>query len=91
MLYSQVRPNVPENQEVRTNIFKFDLIDVAQKLKDRKEDECLLKKNCQIDKASFIISNPGEINFLQYVKRTEGDDQVAFLAKNNLLIRKNCI
>lgn len=81
MLYSQVRPNVPENQEVRTNIFKFDLIDVAQKLKDRKEDECLLKKNCQIDKASFIISNPGEINFLQYVKRTEGDDLVAFLAK----------
>ncbi|MCA7010124.1 hypothetical protein [Wolbachia endosymbiont of Tribolium confusum] len=76
-----MRPNVPENQEVRTNIFKFDLIDVAQKLKDRKEDECLLKKNCQIDKASFIISNPGEINFLQYVKRTEGDDQVAFLAK----------
>lgn len=25
VLYSQVRPNVPENQEVRTNIFKFDM------------------------------------------------------------------
>ncbi|WP_264719566.1 hypothetical protein [Wolbachia endosymbiont (group B) of Eucosma cana] len=28
MLYSQVRPNVPENQEVRTNIFKFDMAKV---------------------------------------------------------------
>lgn len=81
MLYAQMSKEIIGNPEVRTNIFKFDLIDVAQKLKDRKEDECLLKKNCQIDKASFIISNPGEINFLQYVKRTEGDDQVAFLAK----------
>ncbi|BET30462.1 MAG: hypothetical protein ABS251_03790 [Wolbachia endosymbiont of Ephestia elutella] len=81
MLYAQMSKEIIGKPEVRTNIFKFDLIDVAQKLKDRKEDECLLKKNCQIDKASFIISNPGEINFLQYVKRTEGDDQVAFLAK----------
>lgn len=82
MLYLQVRPNVPENQEVRTNIFKFDLIDVAQKLKDRKEDECLLsKKGCQINTTSSITSNPGKINFLQYV---EGGDLVALLAEDRL-------
>ncbi|WP_264376598.1 MULTISPECIES: hypothetical protein [unclassified Wolbachia] len=81
MLYAQMSKEIIGKPEVRTNIFKFDLIDVAQKLKDRKEDECLLKKNCQIDKASSTIYNPGKINFLQYVRRTEGDDLVAFLAK----------
>ncbi|WP_246433242.1 MULTISPECIES: hypothetical protein [unclassified Wolbachia] len=54
---------------------------MAQKLKDRKEDECLLKKECQLNIAPSTIYNPGKINFLQYVRRTEGDDLVAFLAK----------
>ncbi|WP_341810956.1 hypothetical protein [Wolbachia endosymbiont (group B) of Chesias legatella] len=83
MLYSQVRPNVPENQEVRTNIFKFDMAKLVQNLKDRKgaNDFLLSNKNGQINITSSIAFNPGEINFLQYVKRTEGDDQIAFLAK----------
>ncbi|WP_353278669.1 hypothetical protein [Wolbachia endosymbiont (group B) of Longitarsus flavicornis] len=81
MLYSQVRPNVPENQEVRTNIFKFDMAKLVQNLKDRKgaNDFLLSNKNGQINITSSIAFNPGEINFLQYVKRTEGDDQIAFL------------
>ncbi|MDR2045441.1 MAG: hypothetical protein LBP77_00325 [Rickettsiales bacterium] len=39
------------------------------------------KKNCQINTASSITSNPGEINFLQYV---EGGDLVAFLTEDRL-------
>ncbi|WP_265030952.1 hypothetical protein [Wolbachia endosymbiont (group B) of Athalia cordata] len=83
MLYSQVRPNVPENQEVRTNIFKFDVAEVVQNLKDRKgaNDFLLGNKSGQLNIASSINSNPGKINFLQYVRRTGGDDLVAFLAK----------
>ncbi|UYC23267.1 hypothetical protein [Wolbachia pipientis] len=82
MLYSQVRPKVPENQEVRTNIFKFDMAKVVKDLKSGKKDECLLsKKGCQLNIAPSTIYNPGKINFLQYVRRTEGDDLVAFLAK----------
>lgn len=41
----------------------------------------MLKKRCQLNIAPSTIYNPGKINFLQYVRRTEGDDQVAFLAK----------
>lgn len=41
----------------------------------------MLKKGCQLNIAPSTIYNPGKINFLQYVRRTEGDDQVAFLAK----------
>ncbi len=86
MLYSQVRKNIVGNQEVRTNIFKFDMAKVVEDLKNRKGiDECLLgKKNCQINTASSITSNPGEINFLQYVKRIKGNDLVAFLAEDRL-------
>ncbi|OAB82336.1 hypothetical protein WSTR_01350 [Wolbachia endosymbiont of Laodelphax striatellus] len=81
MLYSQVRPNVPENQEVRTNIFKFDMAKVVEDLKSGKKDECLLSKKCQVDNKALSLSREYEISFLQYVKQTEGDDQVAFLAK----------
>ncbi|AZU37275.1 hypothetical protein BBB02_01460 [Wolbachia endosymbiont of Bemisia tabaci] len=81
MLYSQVRPNVPENQEVRTNIFKFDMSKVVEDLKSGKKDECLLSKRCQVDNKALSLSREYEISFLQYVKQTEGDDQVAFLAK----------
>ncbi|WP_108784210.1 hypothetical protein [Wolbachia endosymbiont of Bemisia tabaci] len=81
MLYSQVRPNVPENQEVRTNIFKFDMAKVVEDLKSGKKDECLLSKRCQVDNKALSLSREYEISFLQYVKQTEGDDQVAFLAK----------
>ncbi|QJT94674.1 hypothetical protein HGO53_05425 [Wolbachia endosymbiont of Diaphorina citri] len=81
MLYSQVRPNVPENQEVRTNIFKFDMAKVVEDLKNGKKDECLLSKKCQVDNKALSLSREYEISFLQYVKQTEGDDQVAFLAK----------
>ncbi|RDD34607.1 hypothetical protein Wcon_01289 [Wolbachia endosymbiont of Cylisticus convexus] len=86
ILYSQVRKNSIENPEVRkTNIFKFDMAKVVEDLKSGKKDECLLgKKNCQINTASSITSNPGEINFLQYVRRTVGDDLVAFLAEDRL-------
>ena len=81
ILYSQVRKNSTENQEVRTNIFKFDVAKVVQNLKDRKgaNDFLLGNKSGQLDIVSSINSNPGKINFLQYVKRTEGDDQIAFL------------
>ncbi|GFR24459.1 glycerol-3-phosphate dehydrogenase [Trichonephila clavata] len=81
MLYSQVSKRITkENQEVRkTRIFKFDMAKVVEDLKSGKKDECLLgKKNCQINTASSITSNPGEINFLQYV---EGGNLVAFLAE----------
>ncbi|WP_264378032.1 hypothetical protein [Wolbachia endosymbiont (group B) of Philonthus cognatus] len=81
MLYAQMRKEIIGKPEARTNIFKFDMAKVVKDLKSGKKDECLLKKNCQIDRASFIISSPEKINFLQYVKRTEGDDQIAFLAK----------
>ncbi|WP_264704595.1 hypothetical protein [Wolbachia endosymbiont (group B) of Apotomis betuletana] len=81
MLYAQMSKEIIGKPEARTNIFKFDMAKVVKDLKNGKKDECLLKKNCQIDKASFIISNPGKINFLQYVRRTGGDDLVAFLAK----------
>ncbi|WP_265034385.1 MULTISPECIES: hypothetical protein [unclassified Wolbachia] len=85
ILYSQVRKDIARNQEVRTNIFKFEMAKVVEDLKSGKKDECLLgKKNCQINTASSITSNPGEINFLQYVKRTEGGDLVAFLAEDRL-------
>ncbi|WP_265026321.1 hypothetical protein [Wolbachia endosymbiont (group A) of Bibio marci] len=86
MLYSQVRKNIVGNQEVRTNIFKFDMAKVVEDLKNRKGiDECLLgKKKCQIDTVSSITSNAGEINFLQYVKRIKGNDLVAFLAEDRL-------
>ncbi|NEV49139.1 hypothetical protein EUZ93_01255 [Wolbachia pipientis] len=86
MLYSQVKKNIVGDQEVRTNIFKFDMAKVVEDLKNRKGiDECLLgKKKCQINTASSITSNPGEINFLQYVKRTEGGDLVAFLTEDRL-------
>lgn len=81
MLYAQMSKEIIGKPEARTNIFKFDMAKVVEDLKSGKKDECLLKKNCQIDRASFIISSPEKINFLQYVKRTEGDDQIAFLAK----------
>ncbi|WP_353288740.1 hypothetical protein [Wolbachia endosymbiont (group A) of Pogonocherus hispidulus] len=81
ILYSQVRKNSIENQEVRTNIFKFDMAKVVKDLKSGKKDECLLSKRCQIDNKALSLSREYEISFLQYVKRTEGDDQVAFLAK----------
>lgn len=81
MLYAQMSKEIIGKPEARTNIFKFDMAKVVKDLKSGKKDECLLKKNCQIDRASFIISSPEKINFLQYVKRTEGDDQIAFLAK----------
>ncbi|MDR0773568.1 MAG: hypothetical protein LBE46_04630 [Wolbachia pipientis] len=86
MLYSQVSRKIIGDQEVRkTHIFKFDMAKVVEDLKSGKKDECLLgKKNCQINTASSITSNPGEINFLQYVKRTEGGDLVAFLAEDRL-------
>jgi hypothetical protein len=71
------------DQEVRkTHIFKFDMAKVVEDLKSEKKDECLLgKKNCQINTASSITSNPDEISFLQYV---EGGDLVAFLAEDRL-------
>lgn len=80
MLYSQVSRKIIGDQEVRkTHIFKFDMTKVVEDLKSGKKDECLLgKKNCQINTASSITSNPGEINFLQYV---EGGNLVAFLAE----------
>ncbi|MFP3021042.1 MAG: hypothetical protein ACEY3F_07060 [Wolbachia sp.] len=82
ILYSQVRKNIVENQEVTTNIFEFDMAKVVEDLKSGKEDECLLgKKNCQINKVPSF-SSEYEISFLQYVKRTEGDDLVAFLAED---------
>jgi hypothetical protein len=83
MLYSQVSRKIIGDQEVRkTHIFKFDMAKVVEDLKSEKKDECLLgKKNCQINTASSITSNPGEINFLQYV---EGSDLVAFLAEDRL-------
>ncbi|WP_265027578.1 hypothetical protein [Wolbachia endosymbiont (group B) of Chorthippus parallelus] len=81
MLYAQMSKEIIGKPEARTNIFKFDMAKVVEDLKSGKKDECLLKKNCQIDRASFIISSPEKINFLQYVKRTEGDDQIVFLAK----------
>ncbi|XCA33291.1 MAG: hypothetical protein ABS808_00115 [Wolbachia endosymbiont of Polyergus mexicanus] len=83
MLYSQVSRKIIGDQEVRkTHIFKFDMAKVVEDLKSEKKDECLLgKKNCQINTASSITSNPGEINFLQYV---EGGDLVAFLAEDRL-------
>uniref|UniRef100_A0A3B0JCC3 Uncharacterized protein n=1 Tax=Wolbachia endosymbiont of Aleurodicus dispersus TaxID=1288877 RepID=A0A3B0JCC3_9RICK len=81
MLYAQMSKEIIGKPEARTNIFKFDMAKVVKDLKSGKKDECLLKKNCQIDRASFIISSPEKINFLQYVKRIEGDDQIAFLAK----------
>ncbi len=86
ILYSQVRKDIARNQEVRTNIFKFDMAKVVEDLKNRKGiDECLLgKKKCQIDTVSSITSNAGEINFLQYVKRIKGNDLVAFLAEDRL-------
>ncbi|QOD38498.1 hypothetical protein ID128_01170, partial [Candidatus Wolbachia massiliensis] len=78
MLYAQMSKKITkENQEVKkTQIFKFDMADVVQNLKDSKDiDECLLsKKGCRINAVSSITSHPGEINFLQYVKRTEGND-----------------
>ncbi|WP_353279682.1 hypothetical protein [Wolbachia endosymbiont (group B) of Xanthorhoe designata] len=78
MLYTQIKPT--KNQEVRTNIFKFDMAKVVEDLKSGKKDECLLsKKGCQLNIAPSTIYNPGKINFLQYVRRTEGDDLVAFL------------
>ncbi|WP_419214658.1 hypothetical protein [Wolbachia endosymbiont of Rhagoletis cingulata] len=81
MLYTQVK-KITKNQEVRTNIFKFDIAKVVEDLKSGKKDECLLsKKGCQLNIVSSINSNPGKINFLQYVRRTGGDDLVAFLAK----------
>jgi hypothetical protein len=83
MLYSQVSRKIIGDQEVgKTHIFKFDMAKVVEDLKSEKKDECLLgKKNCQINTASSITSNPGEINFLQYV---EGGDLVAFLAEDRL-------
>ncbi|WP_264375780.1 hypothetical protein [Wolbachia endosymbiont (group B) of Sphaerophoria taeniata] len=94
MLYAQMR-KITKNQEVRTNIFKFDVAEVVQNLKDRKgaNDFLLSNKNGQINITSSIAFNPGEINFLQYVKRTEGDDQIAFLendqsSKNLYVISK---
>ncbi|QMV45745.1 hypothetical protein HC358_01165 [Wolbachia pipientis] len=86
MLYSQVSRKIIGDQEVRkTHIFKFDMAKVVEDPKSGKKDECLLgKKNCQINTASSITSNPDEINFLQYVKRTEGGDLVAFLAEDRL-------
>ncbi|MGL9757455.1 MAG: hypothetical protein ACR5LA_01025 [Wolbachia sp.] len=78
MLYAQMSKITK-----RTNIFKFDVAEVVQNLKDRKgaNDFLLGNKSSQLDIVSSINSNPGKINFLQYIKRTEGDDQVAFLAK----------
>ncbi|MFP3033307.1 MAG: hypothetical protein ACEY3M_20135, partial [Wolbachia sp.] len=84
ILYSQVRKNIVGNQEVTTNIFKFDMAKVVEDLKSGKEDECLLgKKNCQINKVPSF-SSEYEISFLQYVKQTQGDDLVAFLAEDRL-------
>ncbi|WP_341817211.1 hypothetical protein [Wolbachia endosymbiont (group A) of Agelastica alni] len=84
ILYSQVRKDIVGNQEVRTNIFKFDMAKVVDDLKSGKEDECLLgKKNCQINKVPSF-SSEYEISFLQYVKQTQGDDLVAFLAEDRL-------
>ncbi len=80
MLYGQVK-KITKNQEVRTNIFKFDIAKVVEDLKSGKKDECLLSKRCQIDNKALSLSREYEISFLQYVKQTEGDDQVAFLAK----------
>lgn len=79
MLYTQIKPI--KNQEVRTNIFKFDMAKVVEDLKSGKKDECLLSKRCQIDNKALSLSREYEISFLQYVKQTEGDDQIAFLAK----------
>ncbi|WP_353270602.1 hypothetical protein [Wolbachia endosymbiont (group A) of Hedychridium roseum] len=84
ILYSQVRKNSIENQEVRTNIFKFDMAKVVKDLKSGKKDECLLSKRCQIDNKALSLSREYEISFLQYVKRTEGNDLVAFLAEDRL-------
>ncbi|WP_143689402.1 hypothetical protein [Wolbachia endosymbiont of Nilaparvata lugens] len=68
MLYGQVK-KITKNQEVRTNIFKFDIAKVVEDLKSGKKDECLLsKKGCQLNIVSSINSNPGKINFLQYVR-----------------------
>ncbi|MGL9718783.1 MAG: hypothetical protein ACR5K9_09260 [Wolbachia sp.] len=77
MLYTQMSKKITEVR--KTQIFKFNVDKIVQNLRDRKGiDGCLLKKNCQIDKPFF--SSKHEISFLQYVKRTEGDDLVAFLA-----------
>ncbi|WP_353269944.1 hypothetical protein [Wolbachia endosymbiont (group A) of Myopa testacea] len=85
MLYLQVSRKIIGDQEVRkTRIFKFDMAKVVEDLKSGKEDEYLLgKKNCQINTASSF-SSEYEISFLQYVKRTEGNDLVAFLAEDRL-------
>ncbi|MBA8769658.1 hypothetical protein HCR16_00400 [Wolbachia pipientis] len=84
ILYSQERKDIVGNQEVRTNIFKFDMAKVVEDLKSGKEDECLLgKKNCQINKVPSF-SSEYEISFLQYVKQTQDDDLVAFLAEDRL-------
>ncbi|NSM56556.1 hypothetical protein HET73_03250 [Wolbachia endosymbiont of Atemnus politus] len=46
MLYAQMRKRIIKYQEVKkTQIFKFDMADVVQKLKDGKEvDKCLLSR-----------------------------------------------
>nr|CAD7415852.1 unnamed protein product [Timema poppensis] len=57
---------------------------VVKDLKSGKKDECLLSKRCQIDNKALSLSREYEISFLQYVKRTEGNDLVAFLAEDRL-------
>ncbi len=86
MLYTQMSKRITkENQEVKkTHIFKFDMAKVVEDLKSGKKDECLLgKKNCQINKVPSF-SSEYEISFLQYVKQTQGDGLVAFLAEDRL-------
>lgn len=51
-----MRKNSIENQEVRTNIFKFDMAKVVKDLKSGKKDECLLSKRCQIDNKALSLS-----------------------------------
>lgn len=58
ILYSQARKDIVENQEVRTNIIKFDMAKVVDGLKSEKKDEYLLgKKNCQINKVHLFLVN----------------------------------
>ncbi|MDM8335497.1 hypothetical protein [Wolbachia pipientis] len=85
MLYTQVRKRITdENQEVRkTHIFKFDVAEVVENLKVGKgtDDFFLGNRNGQVNKTSSFIFDSDEINFLQYVKQTKGNDLVAFLAE----------
>ncbi|WP_395463125.1 hypothetical protein [Wolbachia endosymbiont of Cantharis cryptica] len=82
MFYSQVRKRIIKDQEVtKTYIFKFNVAEVVQNLKDGKGVKGFSLGNItgQIDNKALSLSSEHEISFLQHVKRINGDDLVAFL------------